>query len=191
LKKQAILILLFTLLVSFELWGEIQNPEVKIETSKGMIVVILNQDSAPKTVANFLKYVKEGYYNNTVFHRVIKGFMVQGGGLTAELNRKPTHDPVINEADNGLKNSLGTLSMARTRDPHSATAQFFINTANNKSLDHRGKNQQGWGYCVFGKVIKGIDIVKKIENVQTGYQNRRQDVPIDPVLIKKITLIQK
>lgn len=191
MKKRILLILIFGIFVSFGVWGKVSNPVVKIETSKGVVVVMLFQKSSPVTVSNFLTYVKEGFYDNTVFHRVIKGFMVQGGGLTVELERKTTHKPIINEADNGLKNKIGTLAMARTMDPHSATSQFFINTVTNAFLDHYGKTPQTWGYCVFGKVTKGMNIVKIIENAQTSYKKGRRDAPTIPVIIKKITIVEK
>lgn len=158
-------------------------PRVNLETSQGAIVLELYPDKAPKTVENFLGYVSAGFFDNTVFHRVIHGFMIQGGGLTADMKKKPTQKPIPNEADNGLGNARGTIAMARTGDPHSATAQFFINTQNNVSLDHRGKTPQGWGYCVFGRVISGMEAVDAIEAVTTGTRAGRQDVPVKPVVI--------
>ena len=141
------------------------NPTVLLETSSGDILVELFPEQAPKTVANFLQYVDDGFYTNTIFHRVIPGFMIQGGGLSARMDEKPTREPVPNEADNGLKNARGTLAMARTRDPHSATAQFFINLVDNEFLDHTAPSTDGWGYCVFGKVTEGLDVVDKIAKV--------------------------
>jgi cyclophilin family peptidyl-prolyl cis-trans isomerase len=162
------------------------NPQVRMTTSLGVIDIELDAGKAPKTVANFLGYVDKGFYNGTIFHRVIPGFMVQGGGMTPGMKEKPTGATIQNEADNGLKNLAGTLAMARTNDPHSASAQFFINTVDNAFLDHRGKNPQGWGYAVFGKVTKGMDVVKKIEAVQTGNAGMHQNVPKQDVVIQKI-----
>ena len=142
------------------------------DTSKGRIVVELDADKAPKTVANFLQYVKSGHYNGVIFHRVIDGFMIQTGGFTADMTQKPTKAPIQNEADNGLRNDRGTIAMARTGDPHSASAQFFINTVDNDSLNHQGKTPQGWGYAVFGKVVEGMDVVDQITKVRTGNQER-------------------
>lgn len=164
------------------------NPVVVMETSMGDITIELFQDRAPKTVANFLEYVKAGFYKDTVFHRVIKGFMIQGGGLTAGLEQKPTQPPVENEAANGEKNLRGTLAMARTSEIHSATAQFFINTVNNAFLDHRSKSPDGFGYCVFGKVTGGMDVVDTIESSPTGNKGMYRDVPLNPVIIKDARL---
>lgn len=158
------------------------QPTVEIKTNVGTIIVELNQEKAPKTVENFMRYTKEGFYSGTVFHRVISGFMVQGGGLTTNMDEKPTHEPIQNEADNGLTNNLGTIAMARTGDPHSATGQFFINSANNAFLNHTDKSERGWGYTVFGKVIKGMDVVKKIEATPT-----EQDQPIRQIVIESVT----
>ncbi|MEJ2038568.1 MAG: peptidylprolyl isomerase [Desulfosarcinaceae bacterium] len=157
-----------------------------METNKGVITLSLDQEKAPKTVANFLAYVDKGFYDGTVFHRVIKGFMIQGGGLTPDMQPKPTDAPIVNEADNGLKNSIGTIAMARTSQPHSATSQFFINTANNVFLNHRAKTSQGWGYCVFGRVVDGMDVVHAIEQVRTGMRHGHKDVPVEPVVIKSM-----
>ncbi|MBQ1330760.1 MAG: peptidyl-prolyl cis-trans isomerase [Desulfovibrio sp.] len=156
-----------------------------IETTLGTITLELNADKAPETVANFLKYVDEGFYKNTIFHRVIKGFMIQGGGLTMKMEEKPTSAPVKNEADNGLKNDRGTIAMARTMDPHSATAQFFINLVDNDFLNHTAPTMQGWGYCVFGKVVDGMDVVDKIGKTKTGSRPPYDDVPLDSVLINE------
>lgn len=158
---------------------------IKLHTSHGTITIELFADKAPATVANFLEYVKAGHYDNTVFHRVIDGFMVQGGGFEPGMKQKPTRDPVRNEADNGLKNTIGTLAMARTQDPHSASAQFFINVADNDFLDFRSPTTQGWGYCVFGKVVDGTDVVEKIKGVKTGSKGFHQDVPTEDVLIER------
>lgn len=161
-------------------------PKVKIETSMGDIVVELNPAKAPKTVSNFLYYVKSGFYNNTIFHRVINGFMIQGGGHTADMQEKAnSRKPVVNEAGNGLKNDAYTIAMARTNDPDSATAQFFINVANNAFLNYSAPTMQGWGYAVFGKVVKGQDVVDSIARVRTGTYGFHQDVPVEPVVIKK------
>ena len=156
---------------------------ITMTTSLGRIVIELDPDKAPKTCANFEQYVREGFYDGTVFHRVIDGFMVQGGGFRPGLIPKGTRDPVENEAQNGLRNLTGTLAMARTNAPHSATAQFFINVADNKFLDHPG--QDGWGYCVFGKVVEGMDVVNAIKGVATGNQGGHQDVPLEDVVIEK------
>ena len=159
---------------------------VTIKTSMGDIKVKLFDQAAPETVKNFLQYVTDGHYSNTVFHRVIKGFMIQGGGFDTKLNQKKTRAPIKNEADNKLSNERGTIAMARTPDPHSASAQFFINLADNKFLDFSAPNAQQYGYCVFGKVIAGMDVVDKIADVNTGFKNGQQDVPYDNVVILEI-----
>ncbi len=159
------------------------NPMVLLETTSGDILLELFPDNAPKSVENFLAYVDEGFYDNTIFHRVIKGFMIQGGGLGPRLDEKKTRAPVPNEAGNGLKNERGTLALARTMDPHSATAQFFINLADNDFLNHSEPNGQGWGYCVFGKVSEGMETVDAIAKVKTSSQGMHDDVPADMVLI--------
>lgn len=159
---------------------------VMIKTSMGDIEVELFNDKAPATVKNFLSYADKGFYNGTIFHRVIKDFMIQGGGFDEKFSQKDTDKPIQNEADNKVGNAKGTLAMARTGDPHSATAQFFINTKDNDFLNHTAKNAQGWGYCVFGKVIKGMDVVEKIQNVKTGSRYPHQDVPVKNVVIKEI-----
>jgi len=164
--------------------AESKPPQVVLETTKGKIVLELNPDKAPLTVENFLSYVKSGFYDGTIFHRVIQGFMIQGGGFTPAMSPKPTKAPVTNEADKGLKNDRGTVAMARTPDPHSATAQFFINLANNEFLNHKGKNPQGWGYAVFGRVVEGMDVVDSIAKVQTGAKGEFRDVPVEPVVIQ-------
>jgi peptidyl-prolyl cis-trans isomerase B (cyclophilin B) len=163
--------------------AEAAKPRVVLETSKGKVVLELEPDKAPKTVANFLTYVREGFFDGTVFHRVIPGFVIQGGGFTAEMVQKKTHDPIPNEADNGLKNLRGTISMARTPDPDSATSQFFISVADNASLDHTGKNPRGWGYAVFGRVVEGMDAVDAIVGVRTGRRGPYSDVPVEPVTL--------
>ncbi len=177
------------LCLSVPIFAQADQPQVEMETSMGTIVIALESQAAPKTVENFLAYVRDGFYDNTIFHRVIKAFMIQGGGLTEDMQKKKTLPPIVNEADNGLKNLAGTIAMARTGAPHSATSQFFINVADNHFLDHTAKNQRGWGYCVFGKVIQGMDVVKKIEVVQTGVKAGQRDVPLKPVVIRKVTLL--
>ncbi|MDL2272517.1 peptidyl-prolyl cis-trans isomerase [Desulfovibrio sp. OttesenSCG-928-I05] len=160
------------------------NPMVLLETTSGDILLELFPDKAPDTVANFLSYVDEGFYANTIFHRVIKDFMIQGGGLTMRLEEKPvTREPVKNEAATGLKNERGTIAMARTMDPHSATVQFFINTEDNPNLDHTSESISGYGYCAFGKVVEGMDTVDKIRKVKTKASGMHDDVPVDSVLI--------
>lgn len=166
-------------------------PYVELETTMGNIVIELNQEKAPNTVANFLEYVKSGHYDGTIFHRVIDGFMIQGGGMDANMTEKSTNAPIQNEADNGLKNEVGTIAMARTSDPHSATAQFFINVKDNSFLNFSGKNPQGWGYAVFGKVTEGMDIVNKIKGVPTGKYGFHADVPTMPVVITHAKVIEK
>ncbi|MBO5565763.1 MAG: peptidyl-prolyl cis-trans isomerase [Succinivibrio sp.] len=161
---------------------------VTLQTSLGDIVIELDYEKAPETSKNFESYVKEGFYDGTIFHRVIKGFMIQGGGLTADLSQKETHKPIKNEADNGLKNDVGTIAMARTNDPHSATSQFFINTVDNGFLNFTRKDMSGWGYCVFGKVVKGLDVVKKIEASKTETRSFYADVPVETIEIIKATL---
>ncbi len=163
---------------------------VKLETSMGDIYLELDEEKAPKTVANFLEYVKNGHYDDTIFHRVIDGFMVQGGGMTADMQEKATGEAIENEADNGLKNDAYTVAMARTMDPHSATAQFFINVKNNDFLNHRAKTDQGWGYAVFGKVAKGQGLVNKLKGVKTGRNGMHDDVPVEPVTITKAEIVE-
>ena len=164
---------------------------VEIRTSMGVVAVELHADKAPRTVENFLQYVKDGFYRGTLFHRVIQGFMVQGGGFTAEYAQKPARAPVRNEADNGLKNVTGTIAMARTRDPHSATAQFFINVADNAFLDHTAPNPRGWGYCVFGRVVRGMEVVQAIAAVRTGAGGPLpSDVPLTPVVIEDVRVVE-
>ncbi|WP_049629872.1 MULTISPECIES: peptidylprolyl isomerase [unclassified Cellvibrio] len=161
---------------------------ITLHTNYGDIVIELDFDKAPKTAANFKQYVEEGFYNGTIFHRVIDGFMIQGGGFTEDFQQKETRATIENEADNGLQNLTGTLAMARTSDPHSATAQFFINVKDNSFLNHTGKNSSGWGYCVFGKVVEGMDVVNKIKGVKTGSKGFHQDVPKEAVIIQSATI---
>jgi cyclophilin family peptidyl-prolyl cis-trans isomerase len=168
-----------------------KNPQVRLTTNHGAIELELYADKAPATVKNFLQYVDTGFYNGTIFHRVIPNFMIQGGGIEPGLKQKPAGTPIQNEADNGIKNVSGTVAMARTSDPHSASAQFFINTKDNDSLNHRGKTPQGWGYAVFGKVTKGMDVVKKIEAVQTRDAGGHGDVPAKDVILQKAERIGK
>ena len=163
---------------------------VTIATTVGQMTLELDADNAPKTVENFLAYATSGFYDGTIFHRVINNFMIQGGGFTTDMEQKPTQAPVDNEANNGLKNERGTIAMARTQDPHSATAQFFINVQDNDFLNHTGENMQGWGYTVFGKVTQGEEVLDKIRCVQTGSQGGHQDVPTDPIIIESISVIE-
>lgn len=162
---------------------------VRMATTLGTMTLELDGEKAPKTVANFLSYVDGGFYDGTIFHRVIDNFMVQGGGFDSDMQQKPTEAPIENEADNGLKNDRGTIAMARTMDPHSATAQFFINVSDNDFLNHSGKNTQGWGYAVFGRITDGADVLDKIRAVPTGNRGGHQDVPTDTVLIESVTVI--
>ena len=166
------------------------NPRVKLETSMGDIVIELDAAKAPKTAANFIDYVKDGFYNGTVFHRVMDGFMIQGGGFEPGLKQKPTKAPIDNEANNGLKNNKYTIAMARTNDPHSATAQFFINVADNDFLNHTAPTSNGWGYAVFGKVTSGMDVVDKIKGVKTGNSGFHQNVPTQDVTINKAVIVE-
>lgn len=161
---------------------------VKLHTNHGVITLELDEERAPATVANFLEYVRDGHYDNTLFHRVIDGFMIQGGGMDVNMKEKSTRAPIQNEADNGLSNDTGTVAMARTQDPHSASAQFFINVADNHFLNHKGKNPQGWGYAVFGKVADGMDTVNRIKGVPTGSHGFHQDVPRETVVIERVTI---
>ena len=161
---------------------------VDMQTSEGPIVLELNADKAPVSVANFVEYANDGYFDGTVFHRVIEGFMVQGGGYTESLQRKDTRDPIKNEANNGLKNKRGSLAMARTQDPHSASAQFFINLADNDFLNFQNESVQGWGYCVFGEVVEGMEIVDKMALVETGRRGFHDDVPKDEIIIESATV---
>ena len=165
--------------------------KAEITTSLGSVVIELNQNKAPKTVENFLDYVKSGFYDKTIFHRVIAGFMIQGGGMDKDMKTKPTNSSIENEADNGLSNLYGSIAMARTSDPHSATAQFFINTEDNRGLDFQSETEQGWGYCVFGEVIEGAEVVNAIEEKPTTTRNGHQDVPKEIIFIEKITILNE
>ncbi|MDQ6987564.1 MAG: peptidylprolyl isomerase [Mariprofundaceae bacterium] len=167
-----------------------ESSKVKMTTSEGVIEITLDADKAPVTVANFLQYVRDGFYVGTIFHRVIPNFMIQGGGFSENMRKKPSRAAIVNEADNGFRNLTGTLAMARTGDPHSATAQFFINTHDNGFLDFRSKRGNAWGYAVFGSVSKGMDVVRKIEAVMTGNRGRMQNVPLQPVIIERVQIIE-
>ncbi len=192
MKKISCLLFMILLLCTQSVYGgENMEPRVKLETNRGDIILELAPKDAPKTVENFLQYVNDGFYNGTIFHRVIKGFMIQGGGMTTDMVQKPTRASIPNEADNGLKNDRGTVAMARTSDPHSATAQFFINTVDNHFLDFRSKDVKGWGYCVFGKVVKGMQVVDSIENSKTTFKNGMRDVPVDQVVIERATVLEE
>nr|WP_305072080.1 peptidylprolyl isomerase [Paralcaligenes sp. KSB-10] len=166
------------------------TPRVKLHTNMGDMIIALDAEKAPKTVANFLTYVEEGFYDGTIFHRVINNFMIQGGGFDSGMKQKQTHAPVDNEANNGLKNDRYTLAMARTSDPHSATAQFFINVADNDFLNFTAPTPNGWGYTVFGKVVEGTDVVDKIKAVKTGSKGFHQDVPLEDVIIEKASIVE-
>ena len=164
---------------------------IKLTTNHGEITIELDEEKAPETCANFKQYVTDGFYDNTIFHRVINGFMIQGGGFEPGMNQKETRDPIKNEADNGLENLNGTIAMARTNDPHSATAQFFINVKDNGFLNYSAPNPQGWGYCVFGKVTDGMDVVNAIKAVATGSSGMHQDVPVEDVIIEKAEIVEE
>ena len=164
-------------------------PQVELNTNKGRIVLELNTEKAPKTAENFLQYVRDGFYDGVIFHRVIDGFMIQGGGMDENFKEKATRDSIENEADNGLSNDVGTIAMARTQAPHSASAQFFINVKNNAFLNHTGKTAQGWGYAVFGKVVEGMDVVDAIKGVRTGNRGYHADVPLENVVIESAKII--
>lgn len=158
---------------------------VSLHTNFGVIKIKLDEEKAPNTSANFLSYVNDGFYDNTIFHRVINNFMIQGGGMEPGMGEKDTKDPIKNEANNGLSNKKGSIAMARTMDPHSATAQFFINVSDNDFLNFKSESRDGWGYCVFGEVVEGMDVVEKIKNVETGSHGFHQDVPLEEVIIEK------
>ena len=166
-----------------------ESPSVVFETSAGNFTIKLNAEEAPLTVANFLQYVESGFYRGTIFHRVIGNFMIQGGGFTVDMTKKATRTPTINEADNGLKNTIGTIAMARTNAPHSATSQFFINVENNTSLDHRAKNSRGWGYAVFGEVTEGLSVIEAIKTVPVAPRAGHQHMPLEAIIIQRIYLL--
>jgi len=163
---------------------------IKLHTNHGVISIELDFEKAPKTAENFLQYAKDGFYDGTIFHRVISNFMIQGGGMEPGMKEKTTRDPINNEADNGLENLNGTLAMARTNEPHSASSQFFINVKDNAFLNHSSKTDQGWGYCVFGKVVDGMDVVETIKGVQTGSSGMHQDVPVEDVIIESAEVVE-
>ena len=168
-----------------------EQPRVRLVTSLGDIVLSLDPERAPETVANFLDYVRAGFYDGTIFHRVIDGFMIQGGGFTPDYQRKPTREPIRNEADRALSNDRGTVAMARTSDPHSATAQFFINVTDNDFLDHKSPTPRGWGYTAFGRVVEGMDVVDAIRQVRTGAAGPfPKDVPLTPVVIQEAQIVE-
>ncbi|MFW5451476.1 MAG: peptidylprolyl isomerase [Methylophagaceae bacterium] len=184
-------LLLITLSFSANAEGDQALPQVKLETNHGDIVIELNQDKAPNTVANFLSYVEDGFYDGLIFHRVISNFMIQGGGFNPDFVQKAPNAPIKNEANNGLSNVIGSIAMARTGDPHSATAQFFINVADNGFLDFSEENQAGWGYAVFGKVIEGMDVVDEIRVVETGHKGPfPTDAPTEDVIITKASIVE-
>ncbi len=166
-----------------------ESARVQLQTNQGAIVIALDAQRAPKTVENFLAYVRDGFYDGTIFHRVIENFMIQGGGFTPDMKQKPTQASIQNEADNGLKNTRYTIAMARTNDPHSATAQFFINVADNDFLNHTAPTSNGWGYAVFGEVVEGTDVVDAIRKVKTGSKGFHQDVPAQDVIIEKASIV--
>ena len=190
------IILALTGLMPATAFTQDNNPDAKgtgmvtvtMQTNQGVITLELDGDKAPDTVANFVAYASAGHYDDTIFHRVIPGFMIQGGGFDADMNQKPVNAPIKNEANNGLKNVTGSVAMARTNDPHSATAQFFINLKDNTFLDHTSPDPRGWGYAVFGKVTDGMDVVQSIEAVPTGNRSGHQDVPLEAVVIEKVTI---
>lgn len=185
-----ILLIVFIIFLMTTTNAQAETTTINIETSKGTITIELDGENAPITVENFLTYTKEGFYDGTIFHRVISNFMIQGGGFTSDMNQKDTHDPIQNEANNGLKNDSGTIAMARTSDPHSATAQFFINVKDNDFLNFSSETSQGWGYAVFGKVTEGMDVVNSIKDVQTTSSGPYQDVPAEAIIIEKVTIVE-
>ena len=187
----ALALVLITALMAMPAGAERRHPVVKLTTSMGDIVLELDAEKAPITTKNFLAYVKDGFYDGTIFHRVIDGFMVQGGGMDKDMKEKATKESIQNEADNGLKNQKYTVAMARTQEPHSASAQFFINVNDNDFLDHKDKSIQGWGYAVFGKVTKGFEVVDKIKGVPTGRKGWHDDVPKTPVILEKAVVVEE
>ncbi|SEQ35002.1 peptidyl-prolyl cis-trans isomerase B (cyclophilin B) [Ectothiorhodospira magna] len=187
IRQLALSLTLLSATMGTQVMAENTAPRVTIETTKGTIVLELYADKAPETVANFLAYANDGFYDGTIFHRVIPDFMVQGGGFTQDMQQKPTKDPIRNEANNGLSNEVGTVAMARTPNPHSATAQFFINVQHNRFLDFTAETPQGWGYAVFGRVVEGMDVVESIVAVPTGSQGMHQDVPREPIVMTRVS----
>ncbi len=183
-------LVLLPLLAAFTVSAQSPSPRVAVKTSMGSFTIELHEKEAPETVRNFLAYVDEGFYAGTIFHRVIEDFMIQGGGLDREMSRKKTRDPIANEAMNKLKNRAGTVAMARTSAPNSATSQFFVNVVDNPMLDYRDTSAEGIGYCVFGKVVEGMEVVEKIRSVPTGVKNGMRDVPTTPVVIESITRVK-
>ncbi|MBP7677867.1 MAG: peptidyl-prolyl cis-trans isomerase [Thermoanaerobaculia bacterium] len=183
-------LVLLPLLAAFTVSAQSPSPRVAVKTSMGTFTIELHEKEAPETVRNFLAYVDEGFYAGTIFHRVIEDFMIQGGGLDREMSRKKTRDPIANEAMNKLKNRAGTVAMARTSAPNSATSQFFVNVVDNPMLDYRDTSAEGIGYCVFGKVVEGMEVVEKIRSVPTGVKNGMRDVPTTPVVIESITRVK-
>ena len=188
--RKHILLFVFISLFMITTNSQAETTMVQMDTNHGTIMLELDAENAPNTVANFLTYAKEGFYDGTIFHRVISNFMIQGGGFTEDMNQKTTHDPIANEANNGLKNDNGTIAMARTGDPHSATAQFFINVKDNDFLNFSSETPQGWGYAVFGKVTEGMEVVEKIKDVPTTTKGPYQDVPSETVIIEKVTVVE-
>jgi len=182
-------IILATIALALSCAAQAQNPKVEMRTSMGVVTLELQPENAPETVKNFLQYVKDGFYNGTIFHRVIADFMIQGGGFTADMAQKKTRDPVKHEGGNGLTNQVGTIAMARTADPNSGTSQFFINVVDNQMLNFRGPGPQEIGYTVFGRVTNGLDVVNKIRNVQTTSKGSHQNVPVQTITIEKVTLL--
>lgn len=189
MKTMTCALLLLPLLAAFTASAQNANPSVVVKTSMGSFTIELYPDKAPETVKNFLQYVDDGFYAGTIFHRVIDGFMIQGGGLDATMTKKATRAPIVNEAGNKLKNLVGTVAMARTGEPNSATAQFFVNVVDNVALDYRDSSREGIGYCVFGKVTQGMDVVAKIKAVPTGTKGGMRDVPTTPVAIESVTRV--
>ncbi len=190
MKKFISTLLSLSLLLLTSAYADTMNPKVKLQTSMGDITLELDAEKAPLSVENYLNYVQTGHYDGLIFHRIIPNFMVQGGGIEPGMKERPNLTPIQNEADNGLKNDKGTIAMARTNDPHSATSQFFINLKDNDFLNHTGKDMRGWGYCVFGKVVEGIEVVEKMGQVATGNAAGHQDVPVEDVVLIKAEVLE-
>ena len=188
--RKHIFLIVFILLFTITSNIQAETTMVKMDTNQGTIMLELDADNAPNTVANFLTYAKEGFFDGTIFHRVISNFMIQGGGFTEDMTQKTVHDPIKNEANNGLSNVTGSIAMARTGDPHSATAQFFINVQDNSSLNFSSETPQGWGYAVFGKVTEGMDVVEKIKGVATTTKGPYGDVPQEAIIIEKVIIVE-